>query len=84
MFIIRNAGNIIPPYGATNGGEEAAVEYAIHTLAIQEVIICGHSHCGAMKGLLKIEKLKEDMPMRSAWLTAEQQEQIYKGSYANS
>jgi len=32
MFIIRNAGNIIPPYGATNGGEGATVEYAVRAL----------------------------------------------------
>jgi carbonic anhydrase len=68
MFIIRNAGNIIPPYGATNGGEGAAVEYAIHALGIQDVIVCGHSHCGAMKGLLKIEKLAEEMPVVYEWL----------------
>ena len=68
MFIIRNAGNIIPPYGATNGGEGASVEYAIHALGIQDVIVCGHSHCGAMKGLLKISKLEEEMPVVYEWL----------------
>jgi carbonic anhydrase len=49
MFIIRNAGNIIPPYGATNGGEGATVEYAVRALGIKDIIVCGHSHCGAMK-----------------------------------
>lgn len=68
MFIIRNAGNIIPPYGATNGGEGAAVEYAVHALGIEEIIVCGHSHCGAMKGLLKIEKLEDEMPAVYQWL----------------
>jgi carbonic anhydrase len=68
MFIIRNAGNIIPPYNATNGGEGAAVEYAIHALGIEEVIVCGHSHCGAMKGLLQIGKLAEEMPAVYEWL----------------
>ena len=68
MFIIRNAGNIIPPYGATNGGEGATVEYAIHALGIQEIIVCGHSHCGAMKGLLQIGKLEEEMPVVYEWL----------------
>ena len=68
MFIIRNAGNIIPPYGATNGGEGAAVEYAVHALGIEEIIVCGHSHCGAVKGLLKIEKLEDEMPAVYQWL----------------
>jgi carbonic anhydrase len=68
LFIIRNAGNIIPPYGAANGGEGAAVEYAVHALGIEQIIVCGHSHCGAMKGLLKLNKLQEDMPLVYDWL----------------
>ena len=68
MFIIRNAGNIIPPYGAANGGEGAAVEYAVQALGIREIIVCGHSHCGAMKGLLKLDKLEADMPLVYQWL----------------
>ncbi len=68
LFIIRNAGNIIPPYGATNGGEGAAVEYAVQVLGIKQVIVCGHSHCGAMKGLLQLGSLAEDMPLVYDWL----------------
>lgn len=68
LFVIRNAGNIIPPFGAANGGEGAAVEYAIQALGIQQVIVCGHSHCGAMKGLLQIGKLEEEMPLVYEWL----------------
>jgi carbonic anhydrase len=68
IFVIRNAGNIIPPFGAANGGEGAAVEYAIHALGIEQIIVCGHSHCGAMKGLLQIGKLEEEMPLVYQWL----------------
>jgi carbonic anhydrase len=68
IFVIRNAGNIIPPFGAANGGEGAAVEYAIHALGIEQIIVCGHSHCGAMKGLLQIGKLEEEMPLVYEWL----------------
>ncbi|MEO0933865.1 MAG: carbonic anhydrase, partial [Cyanobacteria bacterium J06641_2] len=68
LFVIRNAGNIIPPYGATNGGEGATIEYAVQALCINQIIICGHSHCGAMKGLMKLNKLQSDMPLVFDWL----------------
>jgi carbonic anhydrase len=68
LFVIRNAGNIIPPFGAANGGEGAAIEYAIHALGIEQIVVCGHSHCGAMKGLLQIGNLEEQMPLVYNWL----------------
>ena len=48
LFILRNAGNIIPPYGAANGGEGATIEYAVAVLGVKDIIVCGHAHCGAM------------------------------------
>ncbi|MTF38825.1 carbonic anhydrase [Cyanobacterium aponinum UTEX 3222] len=84
LFVIRNAGNIIPPFGATNGGEGAAVEYAIAALGIEQVIVCGHSHCGAMKGLLKMSKLAEDMPLVYEWLKqAEATRRLIKENYSH-
>jgi len=84
LFIIRNAGNIIPPYGAANGGEGAAIEYAVHALGIEEIIVCGHSHCGAMKGLLKLENLKEKMPLVYDWLKhAEATRRLVTENYTN-
>jgi carbonic anhydrase len=68
LFVIRNAGNIIPPFGATNGGEGATIEYAVQALDIRQIIICGHSHCGAMKGLMKLNSLAEEMPLVHNWL----------------
>ncbi len=68
LFVIRNAGNIIPPYGAANGGEGGTIEYAIQALGIEQVVVCGHSNCGAMKGLLKLNKLQKDMPLLYDWL----------------
>ncbi len=68
LFIIRNAGNIIPPFGAANGGEGAAIEYAVSALHVQQIIICGHSHCGAMNGLFKLKELQAKMPLVCEWL----------------
>lgn len=48
LFIIRNIGNIIPPYGKITGAEGAVIEYAVQELGIKEIIVCGHSHCGAI------------------------------------
>lgn len=57
LFILRTAGNIVPPYGAVEGGESATIEYAIAALNISNIIVCGHSYCGAMSGLLSMDKL---------------------------
>lgn len=84
LFVIRNAGNIIPPFGAANGGEGAAIEYAISALDIEQVIVCGHSHCGAMKGLLKMSSLEEKMPLVHNWLKhAEATRQLINDNYSN-
>ncbi len=68
LFIIRNAGNIVPAHGAANGGEGATIEFAVAGLGVQDIIVCGHSHCGAMNGLLHPESLK-DLPAMTAWLS---------------
>ncbi|HKQ76300.1 MAG TPA: carbonic anhydrase [Blastocatellia bacterium] len=67
LFVLRNAGNLIPPYGAANGGEGATVEYAITALGVKHAVVMGHSNCGAMKGLLNPESLT-DMPLVIDWL----------------
>jgi carbonic anhydrase len=68
LFVIRNAGNIVPPYEAANGGEGATIEYAIAALDIKQIIVCGHSQCGAMKGLLQLGELEDKMPLVYEWL----------------
>jgi carbonic anhydrase len=84
LFVIRNAGNLVPPFGAANGGEGAAIEYAIHVLGIEQVIICGHSNCGAMKGLLKLEKLRTEMPLVYEWLQhAESTRRLIQENYSD-
>jgi len=68
LFIIRNAGNIIPPAGASYGGTTASLEYAIVALGIRDVILCGHSNCGAMQGVLHPESL-DAMPAVRQWVS---------------
>ncbi|MDX1929261.1 MAG: SulP family inorganic anion transporter [Pirellulaceae bacterium] len=51
LFIIRNAGNMID-VDADTSGELASIEYAVKVLEVQDVIICGHYHCGAIRSLI--------------------------------
>lgn len=81
VFIMRNAGNIVPPYGPNATGEAGTIEFAIAALGIRDVIICGHSHCGAMKGILNPEMVKE-MPAVASWLkNAESTQKIVWENY---
>lgn len=81
LFIMRNAGNIIPAHGNGAGGEAASIEFAIQGLGIREIIVCGHSHCGAMKGVLQPSILKE-MPAVANWLChADSTRQVIRENY---
>jgi carbonic anhydrase len=53
LFIVRNVGNLIPPYDASHGyhGTTAAIEYAVQRLGVRDIVVCGHSHCGAVQAL---------------------------------
>jgi carbonic anhydrase len=83
LFILRTAGNIIPPYGAVHGGEAATIEYAISVLNVKDIIICGHSHCGAMSGLLKIDELGDLPAVRAILNHAEATRRIVKENYTH-
>ncbi|GJD50709.1 Carbonic anhydrase 1 [Methylobacterium crusticola] len=67
LFVSRNVGNIVPPFADATGGVGAAVEYAMMALGVRDIVVCGHSDCGAMKGLLNPESLGT-MPNVAAWL----------------
>jgi carbonic anhydrase len=66
LFVVRNAGNLLPLAGA-GSGEEGTVEYGIEALGIQHVVVCGHTHCGAMAGLFD-DKVAEKLPAVGRWL----------------
>ncbi len=67
LFVCRNAGNIVPPFSQANGGVSSTVEYAVMALGVRDIIVCGHSDCGAMKGLTNQAALQR-MPSVAAWL----------------
>ncbi|ANI12616.1 carbonic anhydrase [Pseudomonas citronellolis] len=67
LFVTRNVGNVVPPYGQMNGGVSTAIEFAVMALGVQHIIVCGHSDCGAMKAVLDPQTL-ERMPTVKAWL----------------
>lgn len=67
LFVLRNAGNFVPPYGVT-GGESATVEYAVAVLGVRDVVVCGHSDCGAVKALLNPPEALKHLPEVSNWL----------------
>ena len=67
LFICRNVGNIIPPFSESSCEISAVIEYACTELRVSQIIICGHSDCGAMKGLLNAAAT-QSMPAVTSWL----------------
>lgn len=67
LFVIRNAGNIVPSYGPEPGGVSASVEYAVAALKVSDIVICGHSDCGAMTAIATCKCL-DHMPAVAGWL----------------
>ena len=55
LFMLRNIGNFVPPYSPDDNyhATAAGIEYAVSVLKISDIIVCGHSHCGAIKSLYK-------------------------------
>jgi len=83
LFVLRNAGNIVPPYGTIAGGEAATIEYAVAVLKVKDIIICGHSLCGAMGGLLHPDQL-EGLSAVKDWLThAQETARIIEEKYSH-
>lgn len=70
LFVLRNVGNLIPPFTAAGNNataEAAAIEFSLTTLPITNIIVCGHSECGAMQTILSGTEKIENPSLRS-WL----------------
>jgi len=71
LFILRNIGNFVPPYSECpldGCGVGAAVEYAVEHLEVRDIIVCGHSDCGALKALYKDRAKFTETPHIAEWL----------------
>ena len=67
LFVLRNPGNMVPTFGSSGGGEEAAVEFAVRFLGVRNIVVCGHSKCGAVGAMLDSRPLAE-LPATRTWL----------------
>jgi carbonic anhydrase len=70
LFVVKNVGNIVPPAAATGSTNStaAAIEFAVQTLSVRDVVVCGHSQCGAMQALVQGAPPLETHPQLNAWL----------------
>ena len=70
LFVVKNVGNIVPPSnvrGDTNS-TAAAIEFAVETLRVNDIVICGHSQCGAITAMLSKEPVSSTTPHLRDWL----------------
>lgn len=68
LFIVRNVGAFVPPYDGSHGlhGTTAAIEFAVLSLEVESIIVCGHSHCGAIRAAY--EGVPDEAVALQAWL----------------
>jgi carbonic anhydrase len=68
LFVARNPGNIVPVYRRDADGASAGIEYAVDGLKVEQIVVCGHSDCGAVEGILHPKKVAA-MPAVKRWLS---------------
>lgn len=68
LFIVRNVGAFVPPYDGSHGlhGTMAAIEFAVLHLQVERIIVCGHSHCGAIRAAY--DGVADEAIALKAWL----------------
>ncbi|WP_433544575.1 carbonic anhydrase (plasmid) [Streptomyces sp. CA-294286] len=67
LFVIRTAGNLVPAHGPGADGVAASIEYAVAALGVSDIVVCGHSACGAMTALAEGHDLS-GAPAVASWL----------------
>ncbi len=70
LFVVKNVGNIVPPASVTGdtNSTAAAIEFAVHNLRVSDIVICGHSQCGAISALLDKNPVSDATPNLRDWL----------------
>ena len=67
LFVQRNVGNVVAPESASDQSVGATLEFALKALGVKDIVVCGHSNCGAMKAILS-GQLPDGTPKLSGWL----------------
>lgn len=86
LFVVKNIGNIVPPFAVTGttNSTAAAIEFAVEMLRVSDIVVCGHSQCGAVTALLDGLPNEKRMPHLKEWLTlAEPVREIIKSQYGH-
>jgi len=86
LFVVKNVGNIVPPSSATGSTNStaAAIEFAVQELEVSDLVVCGHSQCGAMTALLGDAGTMRSTPHLQAWLSlAEPVRQVLQTRYGH-
>ncbi|MCE5313260.1 MAG: carbonic anhydrase [Nitrospiraceae bacterium] len=83
IFILRNIGNVVPPYDALKDKNSvaAAIEFAVMKLKVSDIIICGHSNCGAVKALYEDDEYFEGAPHLAEWLALARPASVIAAKY---
>ncbi|MBB4665032.1 carbonic anhydrase [Conexibacter arvalis] len=83
IFLVRNAGNIVPVGGNDSPGEAASLEFAVEVLGVRDIVVCGHTHCGAVDAILHPETIA-GLPTLEKWLLSSQETgQIVRERYSH-
>ena len=70
LFVVKNVGNIVPPASARGdtNSTAAAIEFAVENLRVSDIVICGHSQCGAISAMLGERPASDSTPHLRDWL----------------